>query len=55
MLIIFFYEEISNEQVESKARSKNKYGLKMVVYDKINKEVVDTIWIIPNIPNLIRH
>lgn len=40
--------------VSGKPRSKNKYGLNMVVYDKVNKEVVDSIWIDPNKPNEIR-
>ena len=40
--------------VSGKPQSKNKYGLNMVVYDKVNKEVVDSIWIDPNKPNEIR-
>ena len=40
--------------VSGKPQSKNKYGLNMVVYDKVNKEVVDSIWIDPNTPHVIR-
>lgn len=35
-------------------KSKNKNGLNLVIYDKINKEVVDSIWIEPNQPNIVR-
>lgn len=35
-------------------RSKNKYGLNIVVYDKVNMAVVDSIWIDPNNPNQIK-
>lgn len=44
----------STINVSGKPRSKNKYGLNMVVYDKVNKEVVDSIWIDPNKPNEVR-
>ena len=26
---------------------KNKYGLNFVVYDKVNREVIDSIWLDP--------
>ena len=34
-------------------KSKNKYGLNIVVYDKINEEVVDSVWIDPKNSNII--
>ncbi len=40
--------------VSGKPRSKNKYGLNFVVYDKVNREIVDSIWIEPNKPDVIR-
>lgn len=33
--------------VSGKPVSKNKYGLNLVVYDKINREIVDSIWLDP--------
>lgn len=47
-------DENSIIDVSGKPQSKNKYGLNMVVYDKVNKEVVDSVWIDPNKPNEIR-
>lgn len=40
--------------VSGKPRSKNKYGLNFVIYDKVNREIVDSIWIDPNKPNEVR-
>lgn len=34
--------------VSGKPKSKNKYGINFVIYDKVNREVVDSIWIEPN-------
>lgn len=33
--------------ISGKYRGKNKYGLNFVVYDKVNREVVDSIWVAP--------
>lgn len=35
-------------------KSKNKNGLNLVIYDKVNREVVDSIWIDPNQQNVVR-
>lgn len=40
--------------ISGKQRSKNKYGINFVVYDKVNREVVDSIWIDPNKPDMVR-
>ena len=40
--------------VSGKPRSKNKYGLNFVLYDKVNREIVDSIWIDPNKPDIVR-
>ena len=40
--------------VSGKPRSKNKYGLNFVIYDKVNREIVDSIWIDPNKPDEVR-
>lgn len=40
--------------VSGKPRSKNKYGLNFVIYDKVNREIVDSIWIDPNKPYVVR-
>lgn len=44
----------STINVSGKPISKNRYGLNIVLYDKINKEVVDSVWIDPNTPHVIR-
>ena len=41
-------------KVNGKEHSKNKYGINIVVYDKINKQVVDSVWIDPNYPDEIK-
>lgn len=52
--------EVSSENkkstinVSGKQRSKNKYGLNFVIYDKVNREIVDSIWIEPNKPDVVR-
>lgn len=52
--------EVSSENkksiinVSGKERSKNKYGLNFVIYDKVNREIVDSIWIEPNKPDVVR-
>lgn len=33
--------------VSGKTRSKNKYGMNFVIYDKVNREIVDSIWLDP--------
>ena len=33
--------------ISGKPRSKNKYGINFVVYDNINREVVDSMWVDP--------
>lgn len=40
--------------VSGKPRSKNKYGLNFVIYDKVNREIVDSIWIDPANFNQVR-
>lgn len=40
--------------VSGKPRSKNKYGLNFVIYDKVNREIVDSIWIDPRKPDVVR-
>ena len=40
--------------VSGKPRSKNKYGLNFVIYDKVNREIVDSIWIDPSKPDEVR-
>lgn len=40
--------------VSGKPRAKNKYGINFVIYDKVNREIVDSIWIDPAKPNIIR-
>lgn len=44
----------SKIKISGKEYSKNKYGLNFVVYDKINRQVVDSIWIEPSTPTLIK-
>ena len=34
--------------VSGKPRSKNKYGINFVIYDKVNREIVDSIWLDPS-------
>ena len=52
--------EVSSENkksiinVSGKERSKNKYGLNFVIYDKVNREIVDSVWIEPNKPDVVR-
>lgn len=40
--------------VSGKPRSKNKYGLNFVIYDKVNREIVDSIWVDPSKPDEVR-
>lgn len=40
--------------VSGKPRSKNKYGLNFVLYDKVNREIVDSIWIDPRKPDEVK-
>ena len=40
--------------VSGKNRSKNKYGLNFVIYDKVNREIVDSIYIDPDKPDVVR-
>lgn len=40
--------------ISGKPRAKNKYGINFVIYDKVNREIVDSIWIDPAKPNNIR-
>ena len=40
--------------VSGKPRSKNQYGLNFVIYDKVNREIVDSIWIDPRKPDVVR-
>lgn len=40
--------------VSGKPRSKNKYGLNFVIYDKVNREIVDSIWIEPDKPDVVK-
>ena len=40
--------------VSGKPRSKNKYGLNFVIYDKVNREIVDSIWVDPRSPDVVR-
>lgn len=40
--------------VSGKPRSKNIYGINFVIYDKVNREIVDSIWIDPRKPDMVR-
>lgn len=40
--------------VSGKPRSKNRYGINFVIYDKVNREIVDSIWVDPAQPDVIR-
>lgn len=40
--------------VSGKPRSKNKYGINFVIYDKVNREIVDSIWLDPSNFNQVR-
>lgn len=40
--------------VSGKQRSQNKYGINFVIYDKVNREIVDSIWLDPSNFNQIR-
>ena len=40
--------------VSGKPRAKNRYGINFVIYDKINREIVDSIWVDPAKPDEIR-
>lgn len=40
--------------VSGKPRAKNKYGINFVIYDKVNREIVDSIWVDPAKPDVIR-
>ena len=40
--------------VSGKPKSKNKYGINFVIYDKVNREIVDSIWIEPKNFNQVR-
>ncbi len=53
-LIVSSYYQGSTIYVSGKQLSKRRYGLNIVVYDKVNKEVVDSIWIDPGKPNEVR-
>lgn len=44
----------STINVSGKPRSKNKYGLNFVIYDKVNREIVDSIWLDPANFNQVR-
>lgn len=55
---IFNINTTSNNNVSiyisGKSIGKNKVGFNFVVYDKVNKKVVDSMWIAPNKPNKIQ-
>lgn len=40
--------------VSGKPRAKNRYGINFVIYDKVNREIVDSIWVDPAKPDEIR-
>ena len=40
--------------VSGKPRAKNRYGINFVIYDKVNREIVDSIWIDPAQPDVVR-
>ncbi len=40
--------------VSGKPRSKNRYGINFVIYDKVNREIVDSIWVDTAQPDVIR-
>ena len=40
--------------VSGKPRVKNKYGINFVIYDKVNREIVDSMWIDPSKPDVVR-
>lgn len=53
---LFVCSELNKAEINinGKQRSKNKYGINFVVYDKVNREVIDSIWIDPKEPNKVR-
>ena len=40
--------------VSGKPKAKNRYGINFVIYDKVNREIVDSIWLDPSNFNQIR-
>ena len=40
--------------VSGKPRAKNRYGINFVIYDKVNREIIDSIWVDPAKPDEIR-
>ena len=44
----------STINVSGKPRSKNRYGINFVIYDKVNREIVDSIWLDPANFNQVR-
>lgn len=40
--------------VSGKTKAKNRYGINFVIYDKVNREIVDSIWLDPSNFNQIR-
>lgn len=40
--------------VSGKPRAKDKYGINFVIYDKVNREIIDSIWINPVQPDVVR-
>ena len=40
--------------VSGKSKAKNKYGINFVIYDKVNREIVDSIWLDPSNFNQVR-
>ena len=44
----------STINVSGKPRSKNRYGINFVIYDKVNREIVDSIWVDPANFNQVR-
>ena len=44
----------ANINVSGKPRAKDKYGINFVIYDKVNREIVDSIWVDPAKPDEVR-
>ena len=44
----------ANINVSGKPRAKNRYGINFVIYDKVNREIVDSIWVDPAKPDEVR-
>lgn len=53
-LLISSEDKKATINVSGKPRAKNKYGINFVIYDKVNREIVDSIWLDPKNFNQVR-